>query len=97
MKLSFRWFCERSAQIEAEESAMNEEEWEDVDSDEEIESDLEEEQVLPEKNVECKIDGINQRIIPINECLFDGFVSPTMKDNIAYMEKEFSFFIPRSV
>ena len=76
---------------------MNEEEWEDVDSDEEIESDLEEEQVLPEKNVECKIDGINQRIIPINECLFDGFVSPTMKDNIAYMEKEFSFFIPRSV
>ena len=74
---------------------MNEEEWEDVDSDEEIEEDMEEEQVLPQKNVQCKIDGINQRIIPINECLFCGFISPTMKDNIAHMEKEHSFYIPR--
>merc|ERR1711992_298886 len=85
----YRWLCERARAM-----GLEDDEWEDCSDDEEDDT-MEQDQRLPDiETAECLIDGKNQREIPLTECFFSGFVSATVEDNLAYMEREFGFFIP---
>ena len=87
----YRWLCERARQM-----GLDEEEWEDMSDDDENDDDDEEEdkRIADISTAECVLDGKNQREIPLTECFFSGHVSPTIDDNLAYMETKFGFFIP---
>lgn len=88
----YRWFCERSAEIEA---AEEEEEWEDCSSIDSEEEEMEVDASIDvDHSVKCELDGVNQRIIQLNECMFDGKILPSLEANISYMEQAHSFFIP---
>lgn len=102
----FRWFCERSAEIEAEED-----EWEDLSDTEETDENIEiEEEVKDvdgagdamvtddgteeEDTFVCVLDGINQRDISLIECTFCGVIADTIAENMTHMESKHSFFLP---
>jgi len=91
----YRWFLERSAELDAQE---DDEEWEDMsEDDEEDVEEMEEDQIEEDFKAEdflCVEDGKHQREIPVNECLFSGHISKNIDANILYMERNYSFFIP---
>ena len=48
----------------------------------------------PAEPVICITDGINQRDISLNECMFCGVISTSCTENVDHMESIHSFFIP---
>ena len=101
----YRWLCEQ-----AREMGLDDDEWEDMSDDDEedisddqpsveVEMEMDEamDEVIPISEAECIIDGINQKMIQLKECLFCGIKSKTDQDSIKHMEDNHGFFIPRSV
>lgn len=87
----FRWFCERSAQIEAEEDDGD---WSDCSDDEGVKMKVDQVVQLPEEPIMCILDGVDQRDIPIEECTFCGHISVDADINIKHMEDKHSFYVP---
>ena len=67
----------------------------DADDEELIEEDEEEwEEVLEVQSLASEAAEAEQRVIPLEECVFCGFVSKTWEDNLRHMAQKHDFRIP---
>ncbi|XP_004583683.2 cytoplasmic 60S subunit biogenesis factor ZNF622 [Ochotona princeps] len=73
---------------EEEEEDLDEEDWEDIDSDEEL--GCEDADAVDNAEEECPCQGA----IPVTDCLFCPHHSSSLVKNVAHMTKVHSFFIP---
>uniref|UniRef100_A0A8C5RKT7 Cytoplasmic 60S subunit biogenesis factor ZNF622 n=1 Tax=Laticauda laticaudata TaxID=8630 RepID=A0A8C5RKT7_LATLA len=96
------WFEQQAKKLtqqqsdnEGKEEDMEEEGWEDIDSDENIESEEEVEENPDEAESSVpENDGAEPEAIPITNCLFCSHHSSCFMKNVAHMTKAHSFFIP---
>uniref|UniRef100_A0A9L0REL3 Cytoplasmic 60S subunit biogenesis factor ZNF622 n=1 Tax=Equus caballus TaxID=9796 RepID=A0A9L0REL3_HORSE len=82
---------------EEEEEDLDEDDWEDIDSDEELEcEDAEVMDEVEEQDAEEEEPGGSPRLgaIPVTDCLFCPHHSSSLVKNVAHMTKVHSFFIP---
>ncbi|XP_045643118.1 zinc finger protein 622 [Ursus americanus] len=94
-----QWFEQQVAkklakqqQEEESEEDLDEEDWEDIDSDEELE--CEEADAMDEAEEQAAGGGPLVGAIPITDCLFCPHHSSSLMKNVAHMTKVHSFFIP---